>query len=113
MSQSVRYSEFDNNNLKENAEWNIVNNKRYRNIKKVNEEILNRQLSNSFITKEGFDTVQDYNNEISKISQQVKDHRAQVEVSELSVESERMRLYGWSILTVLTLTGGILLTTMK
>ena len=105
------YSEFDNNNLKENTEWNIINTTRYRNIKKVNEEILNRQLSNSFI--EGFNTVQEYNNEISKVSQQVKDHRVQVEVSELSVNSERMRLYGWSLLTVLTLTGGIILTTMK
>ena len=113
--QIATYAEFENNNMKENAKWNIVNNTRYRNIKKINEEILNRQLSTIFDFKktEGFDTVGEYNNEIYKLSQQVDDHRAQVEISELSVNSERMRLYGWSILTVLTLTGGILITTMN
>ena len=111
------YAKFKNNDIEENARWNVTKNFRLRKARKINEEIINRQLE-SFVTfekfnnTEGFETVAEARNAIEGVSKQVDDHDAGVELSLRSVDSERIRLYGWTILTILTLTGGIIITKM-
>lgn len=112
------YAKFQNNDIQKNAEWNVINNYRFRKTKKINEDIINRQLEtftvfNKFKNTEGFNTVADGDAAIEKISKHSMSDEANVEISERGVNSERLHLYGWSLLTILTLTGGIIITTQK
>jgi len=111
------YAKFKNNGIEENARWNVTSNFRLRKARKINEEIINRQLETfgtfeKFNNTEGFDTVAEARTAIEGVARQVDDHDAGLELSSRSADSEKARLYGWTILTLLTLTGGIIITKM-
>ena len=112
------YAIFENNDIEENARWNVKKNFRLRKARKINEEILNRQLTENFITynkfnnTEGFNSVGEAKSAIDYLNKEVDNHEAGVELSSRSVDSEKTRLYGWTLLSILTLTGGIIITKM-
>jgi hypothetical protein len=110
-------SKFENKNIEENARWNVKNNFRLRKARKINEEIQNRQLEsfttfNKFDEAEGFDTVAEARTAIEEVYTHRENDNASLEMASISAESERKRLYGWTVLTLLTLTGGIIITRM-
>lgn len=112
------YPKFENNDIQKNAEWNVINNYRFRKIKKINEDIINRQLESftnfsKFKDTEGFNTVSAAEVAIKDIKKHSSSDDANVEISERGVSSVRLQLYGWTLLTLLTLTGGIIITTTK
>ena len=118
MSQQKQvYAKFRNKDIEENARWNVKKNFRLRKSRKINEDIINRQLESfttfeKFNEDEGFDTVADARDAIENINKHSQADEGKLEISSLSVESEKARLYGWTILTILTLTGGIIITKM-
>jgi hypothetical protein len=110
-------SKFENKDIEENAGWNVKNSFRLRKARKINEEIQNRQLEsfttfNRFDEAEGFDTVAEARRAIEEVYKHRENDDASLEMASISAESERKRLYGWSLLTLLTLTGGIIITRM-
>jgi hypothetical protein len=110
-------SKFENKDIEENAGWNVKNSFRLRKARKINEEIQNRQLEsfttfNKFENAEGFDTVGEARSAIEEVNTHRVNDNASLEMASISAESERKRLYGWTVLTLLTLTGGIIITRM-
>jgi hypothetical protein len=115
--QKPIYAKFQNKDIEENARWNVKKNFRLRKSRKINEDIMNRQLESfttfeKFNESEGFDTVAEARDAIENVSENTDADKGKLEVSSLSVESERARLYGWTMLTILTLAGGIIITKM-
>jgi len=116
-NQRKIWSKFQNKDIEENAKWNVKKNFRLRKARKINEEIQSRQLEsfttfNKFDESEGFDTVAEARNAIEDIYKHSENDDAGVEMASISAESERKRLYGWTVFTLLTLTGGIIITRM-
>ena len=116
-NQRKIWSKFQNKDIEDNARWNVKKNFRLRKSRKINEEIQNRQLEsfttfNKFDVSEGFDTVAEARTAIEDIYKDSENDDAGVEMSSIGAESERKRLYGWTVLTLLTLTGGIIITRM-
>ena len=116
-NQRKIWSKFQNKDIEENARWNVKKNFRLRKARKINEEIQHRQLEcfttfNKFDELEGFETVAEARKAIEDIYRYSENDDAGVEMSSISAESERKRLYGWTVLTLLTLTGGIIITRM-
>lgn len=115
-SHSRVFAKFRDRDIPSNARWNAIKTHRYNKIKNHNETILNRQLNTDLdetVPIETFNTVGEAALEVKNLKQSNDDHDAGVELSERSVDSERSRLYGWTVLTILTLTGGIIITTMN
>lgn len=118
MSQQKQvYANFRNKDIEENARWNVKKNFRLRKSRKINEDIINRQLESftsfeKFNEDEGFGTVAEARAAIVNETKHSNADEGKLEISSLSVESEKARLYGWTILTILTLTGGIIITKM-
>lgn len=109
-----KFEDFSENSTSENVEQNASSRKKFKQFKDVNKNIMNRQLNidlneQSSIT-ENFDTVQDALDGIDDFVQYNDDIDAGVEISERSSASERVRLYGYTIIAILTLTGGLIIT---
>jgi cell fate (sporulation/competence/biofilm development) regulator YlbF (YheA/YmcA/DUF963 family) len=109
-----KFEDFSENSTSENVEQNASSRKKFKQFKDVNKNIMNRQLNidlneQSSVT-ENFDTVQDALDGIDDFVQYNDDIDAGVEISERSSSSERVRLYGYTIIAILTLTGGLIIT---
>lgn len=112
-----KFEDFSENSTNENVEQNADSRKKFKQFKDVNKNIMNRQLNidlneQSSVT-ENFDTVQDALDGIDDFVQYNDDIDAGVEISERSAGSERLRLYGYSIIALLTLTGGLIITSTR
>tara|TARA_Y100000992_G_C21189171_1_gene454706 strand:- start:357 stop:704 length:348 start_codon:yes stop_codon:yes gene_type:complete len=115
MRERKLFKKFKNRDLVRNAEWNIVHSHRFNKRKDLNESIMNRQLNvdlDSSVPIEAFSSVMSAQTAIDEEKQKKDDLNGYSEISERAVNSERTRLYGYTILTILTLTGGIIITTM-
>lgn len=112
-----KFEDFSENSTNENVEQNADSRKKFKQFKDVNKNIMNRQLNidlnEQASVTENFDTVQDALDGIDDFVQYNDDIDAGVEISERSAGSERLRLYGYTIIALLTLTGGLIITSTR